>query len=269
MLPSSIKSANVLRVASDIPYPPWEYYVSPTSKQLTGFDYDVAQAIGKKIGVPVSFDETLFDGIISALKDGRRDMAMSDMYDIASREKQGVDFVDYAYDTTSMLVPKGNPKGITNLDSLAGQTVCCESGTTQQAWLETLNTQFRAAGKKAMTILSRPNQLAALAAIASGGAVADLTDHSTAVYIARTTNSGKSFEVVVDPAAPDGYRPTVVGIAIPASDTALVSTVQQALQDLINDGTYQKIVDSYGLTPVASAQINLGAKPSPSASPSS
>ena len=120
-----------------------------------------------------------------------------------------------------------------------------------------------------MTILSRPNQLAALAAIASGGAVADLTDHSTAVYIARTTNSGKSFEVVVDPAAPDGYRPTVVGIAIPASDTALVSTVQQALQDLINDGTYQKIVDSYGLTPVASAQINLGAKPSPSASPSS
>ena len=110
MLPSSIKSANVLRVASDIPYPPWEYYVSPTSKQLTGFDYDVAQAIGKKIGVPVSFDETLFDGIISALKDGRRDMAMSDMYDIASREKQGVDFVDYAYDTTSMLVPKGTPR---------------------------------------------------------------------------------------------------------------------------------------------------------------
>ncbi len=83
MLPSAISSANVLRVASDIPYPPWEYNVSPASKQLTGFDYDLAQAIGKKIGIPTSFNETLFASIISALKGGRRDMAMSDMYDIA------------------------------------------------------------------------------------------------------------------------------------------------------------------------------------------
>ena len=49
------------------------------------------------------------------------------------REKPGVSFVDYAYDGTSILVLKGNPKGVTNLDSLAGQTVACESGTTQQA----------------------------------------------------------------------------------------------------------------------------------------
>ena len=143
MLPSAIVSANNLRVASDIPYPPWEYYVSATSKQVTGFDYDLSQAIGKKIGIPASFNETPFDSIILAIKGGKRDMIMSDMYDNADREKQGVSFVDYAYDTTSILVPKGNPKGITNLDSLAGQTVACESGTTQQAWLQSLNTQFR------------------------------------------------------------------------------------------------------------------------------
>ena len=54
-----------------------------------------------------------------------------------------------------------------------------------------------------------------------------------------------------------------------ASDTALVTTVQKALQDLINDGNYVKIVNSYGLTPVTSAQINLATKASPAASPSS
>jgi polar amino acid transport system substrate-binding protein len=269
MLPSSISSANNLRVASDIPYAPWEYYVSPTSKQVTGFDYDLAEAIGKKIGIPTSFLETPFDSIILAIKGGRRDMIMSDMYDNAGRESQGVDFVDYAYDTTSILVPKGNPKGITNLDSLAGQTVCCESGTTQQAWLETLNAQFKAAGKKLITVLALPNQPAAFLAVTSGRAVADLTDHSTAVYNAKTINNGNTWQVVVDPAAPKGYQPTLVGIGIVASNTALVTTVQKALQDLINDGNYQKIVASYGLTPVTSAQINLATKPSPTASPSS
>ena len=89
-----------------------------------------------------------------------------------------------------------------------------------------------------MTILALPNQPAALLAITSGRAVADLTDHSTAVYIAKTTNNGNTFQVVVDPAAPNGYHPTLVGIGIVATNTALVSTVQKALQDLINDGTY-------------------------------
>ena len=40
MLPSGMTE---IRVASDIPYPPWEYYVEDT-KQPTGFDYDLSQA---------------------------------------------------------------------------------------------------------------------------------------------------------------------------------------------------------------------------------
>jgi len=266
MLPASIVSSNNLRVASDIPYAPWEYYVSATSKQVTGFDYDLSQAIGKKIGIPTSFNETPFASIILAIKGGRRDMIMSDMYDNAQRQKQGVSFVDYGYDTTSMLVPKGNPKNITNLNSLSGQTVCCESGTTQQAWLQILNNQFKAAGKKTMNILALPDQPAAFLALSSGRAVADLTDHSTALYNAKTINHGNTLQVVVDPASPQGYQPTLVGIGIVASNSALIGTVQKALQDLINDGNYQKIVASYGLTPVKSAQINQGAKPIPTTS---
>jgi polar amino acid transport system substrate-binding protein len=266
MLPSSIASSNNLRVASDIPYPPWEYYVSATSKQATGFDYDLSQALGKKIGIPTSFNETPFDSIILAIKGGRRDMVMSDMYDNAQREAQGITFVDYAYDGTSIIVQKGNPKGITNLDSLAGQTVATESGTTQQAFLQTLNKQFTAAGKKAINVLALPNQPAALLAVTSGRAVGDLTDHSTAEYIAKTTNKGNSFEVVADPAAPNGYDPQIVGIGIAKSNTGLITTVQKALQDLITEGTYQKIVSSYGLLPVSSAQINQGSKPLPSTS---
>jgi polar amino acid transport system substrate-binding protein len=269
MLPSSITSANNLKVASDIPYPPWEYYDPATSKNPAGFDFDLSQAIGKKIGIPTSFNETPFDSIILSIKGGKNDMIMSDMYDNAQRESQGVSFVDYAYDGTSILVKKGNPQGVTSLDSLAGKTVACESGTTQQAFLQKLNAQFASAGKSKMTILALPNQPAALLAVTSGRAVGDLTDHSTAEYIAQTTNSGNSFEVVADPSAPKGYDPQIVGIGMVAKNTALINTVQKALQDLITEGSYQKIVASYGLTPVDSAQINQGGKatPSPSATP--
>ena len=268
MLPSSISSANNLRVASDVPYPPWEYYDPATSKNPAGFDYDLSQAIGAKIGIPTSFNETPFDSIILSIKGGKNDMIMSDMYDNAEREAQGVTFVDYAYDGTSVLVKKGNPMGVTNLDSLAGKTVACESGTTQQAFLQKLNKTFAGSGKTAMTILALPNQPAALLAVTSGRAVGDLTDHSTASYIAKTTNSGNTFEVVADPAAPEGYDPQLVGIGIVSTNTQLIDTVQKALQDLIDEGAYQKIVAKYGLIPVTSAQINQGKKGIPTTSPS-
>jgi polar amino acid transport system substrate-binding protein len=267
MLPSGMTS---IRVASDVPYPPWEYFDPATSKNPAGFDFDLSQAIGKKIGVPVSFNTVPFDSIILNIKGGKNDMIMSDMYDNAQRESEGITFVDYAYDGTSILVKKGNPDQITTLDSLAGKTVACESGTTQQAFLQKLNTQFQSAGKAQMKILALPNQPAALLAVTSGRAVGDLTDHSTASYIAETTNNGATFEVVTDPTAPQGYEPQLVGIGIVAKNTQLVQTVQKALQALIDEGAYQKIVAKYGLIPVQSAEVNQGSKlaASPSASPS-
>jgi polar amino acid transport system substrate-binding protein len=266
MLPSGMTE---IRVASDIPYPPWEYYDPPTSKNPAGFDYDLSQALGKIIGVPVSFNETPFDSIILSIKGGKNDMIMSDMYDNLEREQQGVSFVDYAYDGTSVLVKKGNAAGITNLDSLAGKTVACESGTTQQAFLQKLNKTFASSGKAEMKILDLPNQPAALLAVTSGRAVGDLTDHSTASYIAQTTNNGNTFEVVSDPSAPEGYDPQIVGIGVVATNTQLIDTLQKALQDLIDQGAYTQLIDKYGLIPVKSAQVNQGAvlAASPSATP--
>ena len=211
--------------------------------------------------MPVSFNQTPFDSIILSIKGGKNDMIMSDMYDNAEREGQGVSFVDYAIDGTSILVKKGNPDGITTLDQLAGQTVACESGTTQQAFLQKQNKTFASAGKTAMKILALPNQPAALLAVTSGRAVGDLTDHSTASYIAQTTNNGNTFEVVTDTKFPNGYDPQMVGIGIVAKNTQLIDTVQKALQGLIDDGTYKKIIDTYGLLPVTSAQVNAGKTP--------
>ncbi len=113
-------------------------------------------------------------------------MTMSGLYDNAERQKSGFSFVDYTFDGTGILVLKGNPQGITNLDGLAGKTVACESGTTQQAFLADLNKQFASAGQAKMQILALPGQPEALLAVKGNRAVADLTDYSTALNIAAT-----------------------------------------------------------------------------------
>ena len=181
--------------------------------QAAGFDFDVASAICAKLGVKLDFVNTGFDSIILSLKSGKNNMAMSDMYDIPSREAQGVSFVEYCYDTTAILVVKGNPQHLTNLDSLAGKTVCCEIGTTQQALLGNLNKTFASSGKSADADPGAA-QPACGAARRQDRARGLRPDRPLDRPLYRQdANNGNTYAVVIDPAAPKGYYPLVVGIA--------------------------------------------------------
>jgi polar amino acid transport system substrate-binding protein len=254
-LPAAIKT-NGLKVACDIPYQPWEMYVGDTEK-LTGFDYDLGQALGAVLGIKVEFTKTAFESLIPSLQAGQNNIVMSAMYDNLKR-RLDCDFVEYAWDGTSILVAKGNPKGITGFADLAGRSVGCERGTTQATLLETLNKQFKAEGKAQMTINQYDDQPTAFTALQSGRTDCDVTDSSTAAYNAINTDAGKTFEVVVDPQNPNGLDPTIVGIAVLKTDTQLRDALQKALQKLIDDGTYTKIISHYGLSPVTAAEINKG-----------
>src|SRR2546423_225565 len=129
---SSGSGAKVLRVGSDIEYAPIEFYKENT-KQPQGLDYDLAQALGKKLGATVTFvNDTDFAGIIGALKAGRFDVVMSAMNDTAERRGKGVDFIDYFRAGSSILAKKGNPEHISGLDDLCGKTVAVQKGTTQE-----------------------------------------------------------------------------------------------------------------------------------------
>ena len=258
MVPDKYKTASV-KVGSDSPYPPWEMFVGET-EQFTGFDYDLAQAIGAKLGIKFEFIKASFDGILIGIQAGNYDLAMSGMYDNKLRQDT-VDFVDYAQDGTGLLVRKGNPEGIKGFADLAGKAVGAEKGTTQAAALATLNEQFKAEGKPEMTVSEFPDQPAALLAVQSGKVVADLTDSSTAGYIAVTTDDGATFEVIMDANPPKGWETQPDGIGVLKSNTGLRDAIQKALQGLMDDGTYKTIIGHYGIQPLDKATVNAGTQP--------
>ncbi|MCX6365066.1 MAG: transporter substrate-binding domain-containing protein, partial [Actinobacteria bacterium] len=97
MLPASIKSSGKIKVAMNVPYPPWEYYESPGSPVFVGIEPDLAKALGAKLGVELVLAQTPFDGIIASILAGKADLGISCFYDTADRQKV-VDIVDYAKD---------------------------------------------------------------------------------------------------------------------------------------------------------------------------
>ncbi|MEY9849379.1 ABC transporter substrate-binding protein [Streptacidiphilus sp. MAP5-3] len=258
-LPGAIKSSGVVRVASDVPYAPFEMYASAGSTQITGIDYDLGQALGAELGVRFTFTPVKFEGIIAAIDAGQYDVAMSDMGDRKAREQQ-LDFVDYTQDGTAILVARGNPSHITTFTDLCGKAVSTEAGTNTEKFVEDTGQRLcTAAGKPPISLQTYPKDSDGQLAIKAGKVVAHVLDAAAAGYAAATADQGASFEVVKDPTAPDGYNSTPNGIAVARSEPQLADAIQKALQQLIDDGTYGRILAAYGESSIAVAKAERDA----------
>ena len=254
LLPADFKTKGI-NVASDIPYAPMEMF--DENNKPTGFDYDLSQSIAQKLGVTVSFNKQAWDSIIPSLQAGNHDIIMSGMNDTVERQAT-LDYVDYFKGGFAIVVAKGNPNKVASLLDLCGQPVTIQKATVQGDMLKALTPQCVAAGKKAVVINEYPSDPEALNALRAGKGVADVMDAPIAAYAAQTSGKGQYFDLITDAANPNGYEPVYTGIGILKANKELTAALQAAVQSLINDGTYGKILAKWNLSSfgVTEATIN-------------
>src|ERR1700704_274999 len=92
-LPPEIAKQGSLKVAIVPNYPPMEFR-DPATSTLTGFDVELGEALGRKLGIKIVWQETSFDQMMPAIATGRVDAILSGMTDLASRQETAT-FVDY------------------------------------------------------------------------------------------------------------------------------------------------------------------------------
>lgn len=234
-----------LRVAIDVPNPPFELF--DDKQEIIGFDPDFAHALAQKLGLEVEISQVPWDALVPSLQSDQQDVIITGMNDTVERQAN-LNFVDYVYGGFSILVAEGNPSGIETIYDLCGQTVAVQKSTVQGDILKEMAPECEAKGLDPVTVSELPAEEDARTAVRAGKAVADLFDSAQAKYVAENAGGGKHFDLVVDPEAPNGYFPVYSGIAILKDDQALTEAMQAALQSLIDDGTYQKLLDHHGIS---------------------
>lgn len=242
MLPESIQKSGVIRVGSDIEYPPIEFYKEGT-KEIQGVDWDIAQAMGEELGVTFRFtNDTDFAGMIGSLNSGRYDIVMSAMNDTAERRGNGVDFIDYFLAGSSILVKKGNPAKISSVEDLCGQTVAVQKGTVQETDILAPQVTKSASAGKPLNVLSFEKDADAVQQVLTGRAVANLQDFPVAAYTALTSGDGADFEVAGEQIGSGPY-----GIAVPTTQPALRDAIKAALEAIIDSGAYDRILTTWNV----------------------
>lgn len=250
MLPDEIKSGG-LKMTTSEGYPPMELFAQDGST-LIGVDPSLGRAIANKLGVEITINNEDFNAQIPGITTGRYDILMSSMTDNEERRKT-VTFVDYVSSGNGWVVRSGNPSGMGAPETACGKTVAVVDNGSSLELAEGFDKDCKAQGKDGIKILKFAGDQDAILQVRNERADAGINDYPVAAYRAQTS------EGALEAVSIEGEK-SPWGIAMNPENKDLVSAVQKALQELIDDGSYAKVLEAWNVQDMAveTATINDG-----------
>ncbi len=125
-------AAETLTVGAYAANPPWE--VKQTDGTFTGFEVDLVNEIGKRLGMDVEISDLGFQALFAATASGRIDMAISSIT-ITNDRLQNQDFTQGYYDA-DLAVGTRKDSDVKSLADLDGQPVGVLSTSTGDKWAQ-------------------------------------------------------------------------------------------------------------------------------------
>ncbi len=246
LLPSDITSKGSMTFGVDASYAPDEY-VGTDGKTIEGMDIDLMNAIAAKLGIKANYVNAPFDSIIPGIASGKYDGGMSSFTINADREKV-VDFVSYYTAGTSWAAPVGSKL---TPDTACGHNIAVQKGTVEVDDINARSAACTKAGKPAITINQYQLQSDATNSVINGKNEAMLADSPITGYAIAQSKGKLALIGSVYGAAP-------YGIALPKGKGQLAEAFRQAVQAIIDDGTYNKILTKWGATDgaIPTAEVN-------------
>ncbi|TDW91830.1 ABC transporter substrate-binding protein [Kribbella sp. VKM Ac-2566] len=219
-----LMSAGTLRIGTLTDAPP-NVYVK--DGKFTGFDNDLITAVAAKLNLKPEFVGTDFSALLSQVNGGQFDLGSSSITVTEARKKtvafsNGYDFGYLGLNTTKS-------SGITSFDQLTGKRVVVVQGTVQDDY----------ATQKNLNPVRVPNYNAALGQLKAGTADAWVSPAEIGEKMAKEQGGGT---VIL---AAKELSDAPMAFAVAKSNDKLREAVNKALDEVIADGTWTKLVEQY------------------------
>jgi len=219
----------VLVMATHATFPPYEFV---EGSGFAGIDVEIAGAIAEKLGMELQIEDMEFGSIIESVKSGKADIGMAGMT-VTEERKEVVDFTE-SYATGKQVIIVADGSEITSVDDLfaGGYTVGVQVNTTGD-----LYTTWDLEDAGLATIDRYSKGAEAVQALASGKVDCVVTDNEPAkAYVAEI---GGMHILETE------YIEEMYAACMSKDNTELYEAVNNALKELIADGTVQAIIDKY------------------------
>lgn len=207
-----------------------------TSGEIQGMNVDLANELGRRLCLKVDLVRMDFPAMIPALKAGRFDGINTGMFYTDERAKM-MWAVPYAMSAIDVLAAPSSKTAVPSADKLEGLTAGVEADSYQERWLRKVDQDNQAKGGKPMKINAFPTASDVMAALRAGQLdVAAFPNYAGGAFVKQRMAK------MLLPA--QGSSPTMMSFrSKPVADAAV-----NAWNAMIKDGTYDRILDQYGMT---------------------
>ncbi|RAJ68747.1 polar amino acid transport system substrate-binding protein [Streptomyces sp. Amel2xB2] len=238
LLPRDVRKRGSLRLATSVGSPPSAYHPDTATKKPVGQDVDIGDAVGKVLGLKVKRDEASFETILPALTSGKYDAGTGN-FGVTDERRRTIDFVTYINDGQGFAVRKDDKslRKVTRLSQLCGKTVGTGAGTTFEETLDTHKDVCKESGEKPYTVRVFSDDGAELTSLQQGRVDVTMSTINGLRHQAAQPAAGIRFL--------GEFQRLDVGFAF-AKGSPLTKAFQTAVNRLIKDGTYDRILRKWG-----------------------
>lgn len=233
---TATQAQDTLRIGIEAAYPPFAF--KTPDGHISGFDYDIGNALCAEMHVKCEWVEQEFDGLIPSLKVRKIDAVLSSMSITPDRLKS-VDFTNKYYHTPGKLVMKAGAEVKDPLVDLKGKRVGVQRASTYDRYA---TDKFAAAG---IEVVRYGSQNEAFLDLTSGRIDASLADVVNIGEGFLKTEGGKGFALVGPNFNDPKYFGNGAGIAVRKGDTATAAQFNNAIAALRANGKYAEVQGKY------------------------
>jgi polar amino acid transport system substrate-binding protein len=236
-VPAAIKDDGVITVGSDTTYAPSEF-LAEDGETVIGFDVDLFTLVAQKLGLDAGFQTAPFDSIIAGVGSGKYEVGVSSFTINPEREAQAT-MVSYYSAGTQWSTKKGNPEQV-DPENACGLRIAVQKATVQVDDITARSQTCTAAGEPEITIDQYDAHSDATAAVVSGKDDAGLADSPVMAYAVEQTNGQLELLGDIYDSAPYGY-------VVPKDQTEFAQALADAVQSLIDDGSYAEVLSTWSV----------------------
>lgn len=228
---AAIKKAGVLKVATSADFAPFEFHTMVDGKdKIVGADIDLANEIGKELGVKVKVSDMSFNTVLASVKEGKADIAISGVSATNERKKQ-FDFTDNYYNPPQVVViNKKNKDKFKDVAALSGKQVGAQKGSIQE---DVVKNQLK--GAKLVSIEKVPNMVVEVNQGSLDALVVEKTIAES--YVEQNPDLMIASDITLKPSSDEAFA-----IALPKGQTKLQGEMNKIIKKLNDDGKIEQFV---------------------------
>ncbi|UXM96079.1 ABC transporter substrate-binding protein [Bartonella sp. HY329] len=251
LLPEKYKKNGYVTIGSQQTVPPIEFR-DPGTLKLKGASIDLINEVGTRLAVEFRYMQAEYSALIPGIEAKRFNIASGAISDTIEREAK-LDFINYLSAGASILVRQDESAKFKTIDDFCGLTMATLLGSRViMTAIETASEKCVANGKSAIKVEQLPSAPDARQQLDLKRVDGYLGDFPALAYMVQQMPGrydivDKNYVLV----------PYITSWGFPKNETGLRDAIKAAMDEMVADGTYKKILTEWGLEAAALPEITI------------